>query len=222
MAEENWIWPYPLYVTGANDDWSAVTFEQPDGGKLLTLALFTNEQAARDYISGGPPVSIFRLNDGEELTNFFRTIKPQEVFYVAFISEYKEVPVVENVMTSEQICAQILWQELDLGYPAYSIAAGPHSVCVDGTAADGEKITALLVFTDEELAGRYQSKKVPGGRLSPIKNAIEFSAQLEDSPEQIVAVCFNLDPGSGGRFGKQCFQKDKLLERLKASSKPRS
>lgn len=105
LADARFVWQYPLYVAGKNDDWAVVVLEQR-GKRTIAVAVFMNEQAARHYNSQRIPVPLWQLNDADRFRRFLGAVTKKSV-PVAFVSAFKGQPKIEYIAASATIHAKL-------------------------------------------------------------------------------------------------------------------
>jgi len=109
LADVGFIWRYPLWVAGENDDWAVVVWDE-QGKITIAVAVFTNEQAARHYNSYRLPVPLVQLDDAAQCRDFLRTVTKKSV-PVAFVNVVEKQLTIEYIAASTALLAELLRED---------------------------------------------------------------------------------------------------------------
>ena len=206
---------FPLYAIWAEDDYYSPEGTDEDDLPALRAMMFTTKRGAEDYIRGQKiDASIMRFVNSYRFRRFLVGLNDPtpEIVCDATRDEQGNYKVgwraeVEFLVNNVLPPLGFAWD-----YPLNFVFNERGIASIQGTTQDGESVTLVALFTDQDLAERYMRKADVPGDIGAIEDETGFLEFVNDISAQGIII----DPASAdtGSIGQMCVAKSKLIEHL--------
>ncbi|PQO35817.1 hypothetical protein C5Y96_09210 [Blastopirellula marina] len=209
-------WEYPLYLIAHGGGYTSIVDPQDtDDQPQHILTTHSNEQVALNFMQQFAIIGEPRqLNNDREFRWFLKSLKlpVTKVAYdpepVEFDVNAKWIAKIKTLLEDYLIVDNSPWN-----YPVYVIKQQDGYSSTIGNNEDGEPITLLNLFTEEEKAKKYAQTEEGAGELMTLHNMEHVREMLLGLRESVSAVAMDPVYEENESSSQYCIGVDALLDK---------
>ena len=208
-------WEYPVYLIQYGGGYVSVVGSGPGADEAQMLAVFTQQQAAVDFMhTCDVPGEPRALENAREFGWLLQSLR-RPVTRVAFDPEpgQKDVQARWIVDVHSLLQDHLVMDMSPWNYPVFVIAQEAGFACIMGEANDVRQWTALCLFTTAEKARAYLELVEEDGTIQSLADRQQTRELLIELADSASAVALDPVVKAEQRSAQYCFSIQTLLEK---------
>ncbi|HMO15102.1 MAG TPA: hypothetical protein PKD64_13380 [Pirellulaceae bacterium] len=207
------IWNFPLYIIPLQGGFASVA-DNADAHGTQRLLVFSKRETAILFIASFELLSSPKpLNNERELGWLLRSLKQPVTGLLLDPNPRNPEASSGSSYLVEEVLANLRPDLSPWNYPIFVLATATGFVTIDGAAADGEYLSALAVFTDEERAEQYLTNSGETAELCALESMGDTVIFLRGLSNLIGAVALDPSIVDNHNTAKYAFSIDTLLNK---------
>jgi hypothetical protein len=207
---------FPVFAISQDGDYYSIDVDDHDQA-TSGFVIFTTREGAEEFIRDqNLDAATVRLANSHRFLRFLGSLDDPNPSIVCDVIRDKNGDLKPRWSAQSEFLVEHTLPRIGFiwDYPLHFIFDPRGLASIEGTTPDDQTVTLVAIFTDADLAERYQREADVAGEIGEIADEggfLDFVNDLGDTTDGIIVDPTNAAPGSTANL---CYSKEKLIEQL--------